>query len=454
MPWNREQIDAVALSSAAADHSAFERIGLTEMVDAHVLDVGCFDGFNTVLKLGPYANIAQVVGLDPDEEALALAVEATDDERFCWRQGSFEDFAADGSFDLVYFGHSFQHLPDKQAAASKALQCLKPGGWVVIKTVDDSLKASSPDPERVMERVFARYEEAVRPKVPHTAHTDRCNGAACYGLLRNAGFAPVEVMVTHKNTASMDRDERLALFDRMTYFRDPLIDGERDEEMGRLLAQWRQLFERDDYFFDTPTFTVVGQKPCSGPDGAARADRGAAHALLLIAKNGMTVEPMTEDDLGEVMAIEMRSFPNPWAPLAFAMELRHNHDAVYAVARDSEGKVRGYIGWWTVEGTGLITHVAVDPSMRRRGIGALLVDCALDGARGDGAREMRLQLREHNEDARALYRSVGFEAIGSIPDYYGNPVDDAVIMVMPLQDGPDDGSGHSVGRRTEGTERS
>lgn len=451
MAWNREQIDSVALLSAAADHGAFERIGLTEIAQARVLDVGCFDGFNTVLKLGPYENIAQVVGLDPSQEALALAAVATDDERFVWQPGTFEDYEPEEPFDVVYLSHTFQHLPDKQAAARKALRCLKPGGWLVIKTVDDALKASSPDPDRVMERVFARYEEAVRPRMPHTACTDRNNGAACYGILREAGFDPVEVSVSHASTAGLSLEERLALFERMTYFRNPPIDGQRDAVMTRLLEEWKRLFERDDYYFDSPTFTVVGRKP--HPNAAAGPASADASQPFPVFSDGVVIEPMCEDDLGEVMAIEMRSFPNPWAPLAFAMELRHNGDAVYVVARDEKGKMCGYIGWWAVEGRALITHVAVDPNARRCGLGTRLVECALDQAAARGATEMGLQLRALNEKARALYRSVGFEEAGRIPDYYQNPIEDAVIMTRSLQDRLAGAPAAPAARPTEGTER-
>lgn len=435
MTWNREQIDSVALKSSRADHAAFERIGLTEMIDARVLDVGCFDGFNTVLKFGPYGNIAEVVGLDPGEEALALAAEATDDPRFQWRLGTFEDYACDAPFDLIYMSHVFQHLPRKDAVARKAFDCLKPGGWLVIKTVDDSLKASAPDPDQVMKRVFARYEEVVRPNMAHTTGTDRNNGAACYGILRNAGFVDITVSQTHTNTAGMTRDERLALFERMTYFRNPLIDGARDAMLADLLEQWKRLFERDDYFFDTSTFMVVGRKPFSDEEEAAWQHGDRTNTTVYAEADGITVESMTEDDLGEVMAIEMRSFPNPWAPLAFAMEMRHNRDAHYVVARDAQGSVCGYIGWWAVDGQGLITHVGVDPAARRKGIGSLLVRCALDQANAAGAREMRLQLRAPNEKARGLYRSFDFEEVGCIPAYYDNPSDDAVIMALSLEEG-------------------
>lgn len=146
-----------------------------------------------------------------------------------------------------------------------------------------------------------------------------------------------------------------------------------------------------------------------------------------------TIEPMVEDDLREVMHIEMRSFPNPWAPLAFVTELRYNGDATYVVMRSAQGAICGYIGWWTVDDDAAITHVAVDGNMRRRGLGTRLVDHAIERATAAGASRMRLQVRERNEAARELYREKGFREEGRIPDYYDNPPDDAVVMVLSLK---------------------
>ena len=106
MGWNRVQITRAAKAGAAADYAAFEAIGLSEMEHARVLDVGCFDGFNTVLKFAPYSGIACVKGIDPCEEAVDRARRACDDPRFSWQVCSLQDYDdADGPFDVVYFSH-------------------------------------------------------------------------------------------------------------------------------------------------------------------------------------------------------------------------------------------------------------------------------------------------------------------------------------------------------------
>jgi GNAT superfamily N-acetyltransferase len=56
----------------------------------------------------------------------------------------------------------------------------------------------------------------------------------------------------------------------------------------------------------------------------------------------------------------------------------------------------------------LIANVAVHPDYRRRGIGRLLTQAAIDHARQHGATSAWLQVRAENETAYRLYQSLGF----------------------------------------------
>lgn len=139
---------------------------------------------------------ARVVGVDPLPEAVAeAAARAAGDARFSFACSSFEDYEPEAGerFDLVYFSHVLQHLPDAQAALAKACRLLAPGGFVVVKTTDDAAKLSYPDHEQVMRRLFGLYERHVLPNTPHTACTDRYNGEKCYTLMRRAGLGNVTV---------------------------------------------------------------------------------------------------------------------------------------------------------------------------------------------------------------------------------------------------------------------
>ncbi len=467
MGWGKARIDQVALDSAACDFAAFERVGLDGLEDARVLDMGCFDGFNTVLKFSCYANVAAIVGVDPEEGALAEARAQTRDARFSWERGEAESWAGPAeSFDLVYFSHVFQHVRDKDAALANAYRLLKPGGHVVIKTFDDSCKISWPDPDDVMRRLFTLYETEILPRTPHTRYTDRDNGRKCPALLARAGFSDVAVRIHTTDTLGKTRAERLDLFDRFTYFRKNVPDGLPDSvahEQARLLEAWRALFERDDYYHCSNTFMVTARKPGKGEGGAhlkaadagaggeggGRCGAGAADAPAANAAgtdgggatsagrpaSPFTLSPMSEDDLGQVMAIEAGAFPDPWTPLAYAMELRHNPAARYVVARDPHGKIAGYAGWWELSETGLATimHIAVAKEARRCGVGTLLLEHACAQAAEAGCAAMQLQVRAANAPARAFYKHLGFAKAGVERSYYSSPADDAVRMLRPLQ---------------------
>jgi len=70
--------------------------------------------------------------------------------------------------------------------------------------------------------------------------------------------------------------------------------------------------------------------------------------------------------------------------------------------------------------------IAVDPSLRGRGIGGVLLERLFDAARSRGVTRMFLEMREGNT-AEALYRRHGFESVGRRRHYYrrgsASPID-------------------------------
>lgn len=434
MGWGKRQIDLQATRTAAEDYAAFEAIGLSEMDDARILDVGCFDGYNTLLKFSPYSNISRVVGIDPCAEEIVEAEKRAGDDRFEFEASSFESFNPDELFDLVYFSHVMQHLEDPLSACKKAFGLLKPGGWVVVKTVDDSLKLSSPDPENVMKRLFSLYERYVLPETEHTRFTDRYYGQKGYGHLREAGFEDVEVKLFSADTAGSSQEERRALFERCVYFRRNVpnsVDSAIADRVSELVRKWGDLFDSDDYYFLSQSVVLLGRKPSEG--AVCEGGPSPAGSVSPACKAGsLRIRPMEELDLGAVMSIEVESFPSPWTPVAFAMDLRHNPAARYKVAIDCEGRLVGYVGWWLAEGCATIMRIACSKKLRRTGIGGALLEHACSEARSAGALTMQLEVRSSNEGARAFYGRLGFGEAGVIPGYYSRPDEDAVVLCRDL----------------------
>lgn len=139
---------------------------------------------------------------------------------------------------------------------------------------------------------------------------------------------------------------------------------------------------------------------------------------------------MRESDLRRIMPIEIGSFDDPWAPLAFVLDLRDNPLARYVVAEGPEGEIAGYVGWWQPSKGASLLKIAVSPKLRKRGVGSLLLDVVCDSCAEAGCPYLELKVRRSNDAARALYLARGFEEIETIKDYYGN--EDAIRLVRGL----------------------
>ncbi len=146
----------------------------------------------------------------------------------------------------------------------------------------------------------------------------------------------------------------------------------------------------------------------------------------------LLIEPMRREDLPEVLAIEVASFPHPWTGEMFEIELARRDISQVLVARLADAgtppPVAGYVCVWVVGGEVHINNVAVDGRWWRRGIATALLDAALDHGRVHGAQRAFLEVRASNLGAQALYQQFGFQPAGVRKRYYEHPVEDAVIM--------------------------
>lgn len=79
-----------------------------------------------------------------------------------------------------------------------------------------------------------------------------------------------------------------------------------------------------------------------------------------------------------------------------------------------------------------ILNIAIAPSGRRKGHGALLLAAAEQDARSHGARKLFLEVRESNSSAIAFYEAFGFVRAGLRPNYYQQPAEAAVLMLREI----------------------
>jgi [ribosomal protein S18]-alanine N-acetyltransferase len=151
----------------------------------------------------------------------------------------------------------------------------------------------------------------------------------------------------------------------------------------------------------------------------------------------MWLEAATPDDLEAIVDLERRCFSHPWSVRHFKEALRNAPRSRVLVlrvpARDGDPG-RGIEAYSVVQAVADEMHVhnlAVEPARRRRGLGRLLMELALDWGRRRGARRAFLEVRPTNAAAMALYGSMGFRTISRRRRYYQHPTEDALVLEKP-----------------------
>ena len=101
-----------------------------------------------------------------------------------------------------------------------------------------------------------------------------------------------------------------------------------------------------------------------------------------------------------------------------------------AWAAELDGRVAGILIGQVAANELEILNLAVAKAHRRRGIATQLLTAALESARAAGARESYLEVRASNEAGIAFYSRMGFRVSGHRPNYYRDPVEDAVLLAL------------------------
>jgi ribosomal-protein-alanine N-acetyltransferase len=145
---------------------------------------------------------------------------------------------------------------------------------------------------------------------------------------------------------------------------------------------------------------------------------------------------MGEHDLLEVVEIEETTGLSQWGWEAYRAELARPQAVMLVVRRktpdDSGRRVVAYIASRVSADELHVNNIGVREEARRKGLGAALLEAALEEGARRGANLAVLEVRAGNLAAQALYRRFGFEVVGERRDYYRSPVENALVMTLPL----------------------
>jgi ribosomal-protein-alanine N-acetyltransferase len=145
-----------------------------------------------------------------------------------------------------------------------------------------------------------------------------------------------------------------------------------------------------------------------------------------MSQDSFKIRPLGYADLPQVIAIERRAFTTPWSLAMFVLELSKPSGVRLAAVDRASGKLMGYLVCARYDTVFHLMNIAVDPALRRRGIGWALLREMIE--RAGPAQQYTLEVRTSNAPAIALYERLHFRSAGTRPRYYRDTGEDALIM--------------------------
>ena len=133
-------------------------------------------------------------------------------------------------------------------------------------------------------------------------------------------------------------------------------------------------------------------------------------------------------DLAE---IEQECNRPPWDEALFAKEFKNHHAFIYGVR--TSGQLVGFLVCHIVMDEAHIVNFGVRESFRGKGLGRALISEVLNELNAEAVRWVTLEVRQSNQPALYLYKSLGFYEAGLRAKYYSDNGEDALLMRANLQ---------------------
>lgn len=140
-----------------------------------------------------------------------------------------------------------------------------------------------------------------------------------------------------------------------------------------------------------------------------------------------TIEAMRLEDVPEVLHLEREAFGQmAWHAGDFEAAIASKCDFPLVIRTTG---LAGYAVLRIIAPEAEVENICVAPACRRSGVGEALMEEILRLAAERDAERIFLEVRAHNEPAKALYLKRGFVESYRRKNYYQGPTEDAIIMM-------------------------
>jgi ribosomal-protein-alanine N-acetyltransferase len=144
---------------------------------------------------------------------------------------------------------------------------------------------------------------------------------------------------------------------------------------------------------------------------------------------------MMGGDIHRVMAIaaSLKEAPR-WTRDVYekALALGGTPERIALVAEDAESKIAGFAVAAAIPPEAELETIAVSMESQGQGIASRLFQELMAELKERQITKVMLEVRESNDAALGLYRSLGFVQTGRRPVYYADPQEDALLLRRPV----------------------
>lgn len=145
----------------------------------------------------------------------------------------------------------------------------------------------------------------------------------------------------------------------------------------------------------------------------------APHKAQRASADRVAIRAATAADAATLQAIETACFTQDRiSPRAMARNLRSATADVLLATLGSQPAGYALLLYRATSTLARLYSIATLPSARGKGVGRRLMDALEAAARKRGCNRLRLEVREKNRPAIALYEALGYQRIGRYEDYY------------------------------------
>lgn len=131
---------------------------------------------------------------------------------------------------------------------------------------------------------------------------------------------------------------------------------------------------------------------------------------------------LSTKQIDEIMRIERACYPDPWSEAEIRQLL--TAPECFGIGAFDARRLVGYVIWTSASTKVVLHNMAVDPECRRRGAGRGLIECLRKKVLQTKRRtRIELVVSELNLDTLKFFRAVGFRAVRTLPNHFGDDRD-------------------------------